>query len=442
MVIKFQPIGIPNPWNLQDQLQWEKSTGSSTSMRHVRQWLEDCTNNHPSCGSPIDPVLPSRVLDLGPEASTTITLWEPMGKAGRYVCLSYCWGQSEFTVTTQGNLKDHFEKGIELKDLPRTFQDAVKVARELKVRYLWIDALCIIQNEDNHDDWKRECGNMANIYCNSYLTLAATWANSANGGCFATPKPGVVIGPIMMHGIDHFPNRAIPKHSADFPLLTRAWTYQERMLAPRVLYFGRQEILKFNFHNQIVMEDSSRLWRQMVVQYSPLQLTYPSDKLPALSGLAQAMKLRNQENYLAGLWKDTLLLDMCWTRGTPKQKEPHQPRWRAPSWSWASIDGPITYWQELYVSGLSNVIVASHAQVREAKCTPAGPSLTGEVKDGVGVFAAIVVLGREVIFHGLVVKPHGQGAEMTRIGLVTSQGYWKDGDLTFHGCEKQMVKIV
>ncbi|RSM00053.1 hypothetical protein CEP52_009355 [Fusarium oligoseptatum] len=74
----------------------------------------------------------------------------------------------------------------------------MKIARELKVRYLWIDALCIIQNEDDHEDWKRECGKMARIYRNSYLTVAATWANSATGGCFITPDPGVVTGPIMM----------------------------------------------------------------------------------------------------------------------------------------------------------------------------------------------------------------------------------------------------
>ncbi|KAI8649693.1 HET domain-containing protein [Fusarium keratoplasticum] len=140
---------------------------------------------------------------------------------------------SEFTVTTQDNLKAHLERGIELKDLPRTFQDAVEVARGLQVRYLWIDALCIIQNEDNHEDWKRECGNMASIYRNSYVTIAAAWANSANGGCFTTPDPGVAIGPIIMRKVSHFPYLATLEASTDFPILTRAWAYQERLLAPR-----------------------------------------------------------------------------------------------------------------------------------------------------------------------------------------------------------------
>ncbi|RSM18499.1 hypothetical protein CDV31_002635 [Fusarium ambrosium] len=146
-------------------------------------------------------------------------------------------------MTTRDNLRRHLEGGIDLGNLPKTFQDAIKIARELKVRYLWIDALCIIQNEDDHEDWKRECGNMASIYRNSYLTVAATWANSATGGCFITPDPGVVTGPIMMRKVSHFPFIPTLENLEDFPILTRAWTYQERLLAPRVIYFGHQEIL-------------------------------------------------------------------------------------------------------------------------------------------------------------------------------------------------------
>ncbi|KAM6516544.1 hypothetical protein FALCPG4_014727 [Fusarium falciforme] len=205
-----------------------------------------------------------------------------MGRRGRYACLSYCWGKPEFTVTTLGNLKGHLERGIELKDLPQTFQDAVEVARELKVRYLWIDALCIIQDEDDHEDWKRECGNMASIYRNSYLTIAAAWATSANGGCFTTPDPGVATGPVMKRKVPHFHYTETPEDSTEFPILTRAWTFQERLLARRVIYFGRQEIVwycmemstcecgatnglgqvvaRFNSDNQTAFEDDSRLW--------------------------------------------------------------------------------------------------------------------------------------------------------------------------------------
>ncbi|UPL01909.1 hypothetical protein LCI18_012843 [Fusarium solani-melongenae] len=496
----------PNPWGLQGLIPSAESTWSPACVRLVHRWLDECVNNHPSCGSLHDPVLPTRVLDLGVDASARVSLWEPMGRRGRYACLSYCWGKSEFTVTTRGNLKDHLELGIELKDLPQTFQDAVEITRELKLRYLWIDALCIIQDDDDHEDWKRECGNMASIYRNSYLTIAAAWATSANAGCFTAPDPGVAIGPVVMRKLSHFPFTATPESSADFPILTRGWTFQERLLARRVIYFGRQEIVwqciemytcecgagngsppvatRFNSDNQITIEDS-RAWRQLAMQYSPLQLTCPNDKLPALSGLAQAIRPRGQESYLAGLWKETLLDDMCWKVDSPKAKKPHQARWRAPSWSWASIDGPISYLTELIGHDFT-APWKKHGRVCEVKCTPAGPSLTGEVKDGsvaldgflipasveaTGIHAncselesfrlewfpdevyeieempviyLVPILTREVYyywyFYGLVVKRSGQGTEMTRVGLAAL--YEKGDFFTFFDCEKQIVKIV
>lgn len=477
-------------------------------MRLARRWLDDCINNHPSCRSPDNPVLPTRVLDLGLDVSIRVSLWETRGRRGRYACLSYCWGKSEFTVTTRDNLKKHMEQGIELKDLPQTFQDAVKFSRELGVRYLWIDALCIIQNEDDHEDWKRECGNMANIYRNSYVTIAAASAKSANGGCFSSPDPGVAIGPVMMRKVPHFPYTPVPEDSADFPILTRAWTFQELLLSHRVIYFGRQEIVwdciemcacecghargwghrsaKIDLHSQDDIRSGNALWRRLIDQYAPLQLTCLNDKLPALSGLARAMKGISQENYLAGLWKDTLLFDMCWTASSPKAKQPHQATWRAPSWSWASIDGPIRYETPLW-NGKHIKSWKEHALAREAKCTPAGPSLTGEVKDGflalygflipasvkTGAFHAdcselkslplkwfpdraheieempviylvpiMTVRETLVSFYGLIVKPHGQGTEMMRVGLARLVLQSLQDYFTFFDCVKQLVKII
>lgn len=409
-------------------------------------------------------------------------------------------------MTTQDNLKNHIERGIDLKDLPQTFQDAIQVVRGLKLRYLWIDALCIIQNEDHHEDWKRECGNMASIYRNSHLTIAAAWADSANGGCFTTTDPGVVFGPVTMRKVFHFPP---VRNSSDFPILARAWTFQERLLAPRVIYFSRQEILwectelrtcecggvtnpvpgieKFDLNNQGYTGGVGEIWRRLVIQYSGLQLTCPDDKLPALSGLAQAMTLRSQENYLAGLWKETLLGDMCWNARYPRAKRQPQTRWRAPSWSWASVDGPIDYYVDLNSEAFTRSI-KDHALVREAKCTPAGPSLTGEVEDGFATLDGFLIPASfgdsgisancsdlrslqltwipdwvydmeeiPVIYlipvmtiwngffshlYGLVVKPHGQGTEMTRVGLASHVEPDDPGGFGFLDCEKQVVKIV
>lgn len=246
-------------------------------------------------------------------------------------------------------------------------------------------------------------------------------------------------------------------------------------------------IKKLDLHNQGHIRGIGKLWRRLVMQYSILQLTCLDDKLPALSGLAQAMTLRSQESYLAGLWKETLLANMCWNVKSPKPKELHQTRWRAPSWSWASVDGPIEYYLDLSSEALTQSR-QDHALIREAKCTPAGPSLTGEVEAGfvtldgclipasfgvsdirancselrslqltwipdrayeIEEMPVIYLIPMMTIwnplfshFYGLVVKPYGQGIEMTRVRLATHVGTSDPSGFSFFDHEKQVVKVV
>ncbi|KAF4455371.1 chromosome transmission fidelity [Fusarium albosuccineum] len=367
-------------------------------------------------------MLPKRVLDLGGSNPSIITLKETCdGERGRYICLSYCWGPKPFIKTTAENLEKHKER-ISICDLPKTFKDAIEITRSLEVKYLWIDALCIIQQTESdkaqgdgaNADWNQEFSKMAEIYHNSYLTVASVWANSVEDGCFSAPEHGKIAGGSMrMYQMKHFPTRASTVFAlADFPLLTRGWTYQERMLAPRVLYFVRQEILwecldgrtcqcgqvtyrpheadKSELHDQLVktefdpalqsdLKPTPRIWRYMVVQYSHLRLTYPSDRLPAFSGLAEGIRRTTRQHYLAGLWRDTLLPDLCWVR---RSNEDQAGQWRAPSWSWASVNGSIEYEKELYARQLQPESFKSHVEVLEAECSPKGDSLTGEITGG------------------------------------------------------------
>ena len=122
-----------------------------------------------------------------------------------------------------------------------------------------------------------------------------------------------------------------------------------------------------------------------MVQYSGLRLTNPADKLPAISALAEILRRGNQQQYLAGLWGDSLLVDMCWELERPF---PWIPQWRAPTWSWASVDGPITYHQGLYVR---EGPVEQRFQVVNAECSLADPSPTGRVLDGFVKLSCILV---------------------------------------------------
>jgi hypothetical protein len=166
---------------------------------------------------------------------------------------------------------------------------------------------------------------------------------------------------------------------AQFPLFKRAWVYQERLLAPRVLHFGRQELFweclervacecsgmfgerygtgQEKFLSKLTHQEAlsksdlkhiRRRWHAIVEEYSQLSLTKMRDKLPALSGIAEQIKSLRDGSYLAGLWSDTLVEDVLWHRldaltGRPTEK------WRAPTWSWANIEGPVRYFDAPHV---------------------------------------------------------------------------------------------
>lgn len=416
-------IGNANPWQLKSPEGNTESTVRLYAAAAARRWLDICINEHPQsynprCSPPLDSVLPKRVLDLGQTDSRIINLKETHNSTkGHYVCLSYCWGPSPFISTTIENLEQH-KKGIDVNDLPKAFKDAVEITRALKVQYLWIDALCIIQQHGHgdkagaaHADWNEEFSKMSDIYYNSYLTLAPLWAKSVEDGLFSDQPQGEALGGLVtMHKMKHFPRKATPEDALpEFPLLTRGWVYQERMLSPRTLYFGRQELFweclygrtcecgyasywlqevdKGEFHDHIrktpvrnLDTKLDLLWREMVIQYSHLRLTYSSDKLPALSGLAEAIRKKTRQQYLAGLWRNTLLLDMCWFSTSNEQQDK---QWRAPSWSWASANGSIEYEQYLYCwPYLSSNSFKTWARVLEANCTLKDASPTGQVTDG------------------------------------------------------------
>lgn len=151
----------------------------------MRTWLTACQNDHPKCRIPNPSVGPSRLLDVDADFSrSNIRLVEI--KEGSvpfpFVCLSHCWGPAHALVmrTTKANLDAH-KKLIALDELSETFKDAIRITRDLGYRYLWIDSLCIVQ--DDRDDWAREAQNMPDIYGASTLTIAALSSADGFGGC-------------------------------------------------------------------------------------------------------------------------------------------------------------------------------------------------------------------------------------------------------------------
>lgn len=222
---------------------------------------------------------------------------------------------------------------------------------------------------------------MSQVYANSYLTLAATGSSSDDGGLFFRHPKATVEGISLIGSIYKIHARPVIDHmdDAQFPLLERAWVYQERLLAPRVLHFGRQELWwecleavacecggifgerygtgKEKFLSKLTHQEAltkselphvSRRWHALVEEYSQLGLTKMRDKLPALSGIAEQIHKLRAGVYVAGIWSDTLTHDLLWYRQDALSAS-FTDKWRCPSWSWAALEGPIRYFDAPHV---------------------------------------------------------------------------------------------
>jgi hypothetical protein len=359
---------------------------------------------------------PRRVLDL---CNDLVILREDV-RAQRYACLSHCWGSITGIVRTTNATLAEFKVEIPWSRLTKTFQDAIDICRGLGIFFLWIDSLCIIQ--DSTVDWKEQAANMGDIYENAFIVVAATKAQDGSSGCYSPTEPEFTATAIpgyqdlyIRQELPKFPARWLEREKAksSCPLLQRAWCYQEMRLSRRVLHFCAQEVVwecrskrrsesgcndedldERSYASLIyahvpywkLAENPARLWYRTIQEYSGLDLTFANDKMAALAALTQRMeRLRVDDQFLAGLWKKTLLLDLLWVVWPSPKRGRTQPRpdvAGAPKWSWPSVHGQVM-WESLSTSTLSSVRIvdihyvcvgSSHmGDVSEAKITLRAP---------------------------------------------------------------------
>lgn len=180
-----------------------------------------------------------------------------------YVALSHCWGVSRaMPKTTQANLQSNLES-IRISELPATFRDAILLTKALGIKYLWIDSLCIVQ--DDQSDWELESSLMAEIYSNATLTIAATGSSDLHGGCLfdrwchqRNPPRILSMKSVELKAQVNKSSQAIhvrllPTAHETFligsgfldrtgALMRRAWAFQERLLSPRIIHFHHEEL--------------------------------------------------------------------------------------------------------------------------------------------------------------------------------------------------------
>ena len=298
-----------------------------------------------------------------------------------------------------------------LVELTRTFRDAVIITRNLGFSYLWIDSLCIIQNDAK--DWETESARMADIYGNSAVTIAASSSENSRAGCFFyrdTNPPVALNYPSSDRpaGVVYVtrPSKSFEETVNSGPLNRRAWVFQERLLSRRILHYGKDQLhwecqetcLSENGHevladhyyksdsilssttisasHQVEQGSLYKDWYEMVEAYTQRRLTRDSDKFPALSGLVNVFARLSGDRYVAGLWERDLMVGLLWRASYSEQPRLQRPPlYRAPSWSWAALEGGILFDSD--VSRADFVLSDLDVAIRLAGSDPFGMVASG-----------------------------------------------------------------
>ncbi|KAK5653032.1 hypothetical protein OQA88_9318 [Cercophora sp. LCS_1] len=350
--------------------------GSHDSFVFIREQIENCLYNHQCSHSPSLTPLPDRVIWLkSPHSPSGIQLIEPQGSIlAPYVALSYCWGPVSPTtfLTSQETLAAR-KAGINYEDLPPLFQDVVTVCRTLGFQYLWIDRLCIIQGV--RGDFLRQAPKMGDIYGNAILTIASASATTENDRILAQrdPKWEPMSLQISANGmgtlrfsIRHRSHRlGSESKGGDYGRIsTRAWTWQERMLSARTLFFA-PSALKFECRTHAIWEGfgpgvaghswsaqlediTFRSWLDLVEEFTKRDITNENDRRPAMDAVMERLGRITGRRWIWGLWQDSMLESLCW-QGDAKDKAGKKVPCKmyydfyAPTWSWFSVVGPVSY---------------------------------------------------------------------------------------------------
>ncbi|KAK0710170.1 heterokaryon incompatibility protein-domain-containing protein, partial [Lasiosphaeria miniovina] len=294
-----------------------------------------------------------------------------------YATSSYCWGGNQPLQSAKA-LVHLWMTDIPWQRLPKTLQDAITVCSPLGIFSLWVDCFCIIQ--DDETDKAIQIARMPDIYQSSALTIAAVCAASVLDGFLDERRATNVLEqafelPVVCHNGEMGSItliKAINYHKPE-PLDLRGWTLQERLLSTRILEFGRKtiswtcksgkQVLSDAWNDKLVdgnyqldklhkqfdklsavrrrdgrehFQTAMRYWNDLLEVYTKRKLSVPTDRIMAISGIAQRYGAACGGEYLAGLWKDALPNALLWGREGEMRSRPEQ--WQGPSWSWTSIN--------------------------------------------------------------------------------------------------------
>ncbi|EWZ81973.1 hypothetical protein FOWG_14387 [Fusarium oxysporum f. sp. lycopersici MN25] len=394
------------------------STNSNSSFDFIKNWSYFCRNYHEACNGNqgLEIWLPTRLVDVSDTDSqrprVVVTASDHV-EGCEYLCLSHRW--IDMTLKLQSTNIDELRKEIPIDEVSQTFRDAFIATRQLGFRYIWVDSLCIMQDhqrEEGWQDWLTESARMGENYKNAALTIAPTPTVDKADEFFSTrdtPDRTPLTVRIERKFCKDMSTTRCGNIQVDVsgryccfsedlwlsridraPLNRRGWVYQERLLSPRTVHFGTEvfwecrmktasEMLPMGFplsstarplnENTKCWVDEVRStskfldvygrWMNFVENFSHCHLTMERDKLPAIAGVAAVVQLPDDQ-YLAGLWRSGLASQLIWRRSEKRWADYELPRdYRAPSWSWASVNGPIEFLaSEFYIDRKSRYTAA------------------------------------------------------------------------------------
>ncbi|RYP89745.1 hypothetical protein DL770_004133 [Monosporascus sp. CRB-9-2] len=375
------------------------------NVRIIRSALQDVESEE---GPPAE-FFPTRLIEVGTKEKDTCRLVVTDSDLFRkqrpkYAALSYCWGPPEDAKmqfkTEPATFQDR-TLGFRLDMTSPVVRDAVEVVRSLDIPYLWVDAVCIIQGDST--DWERESAQMTEVYQNAHLTICTPSSTSCREeflgnrifatvgfrsrinadavGSYSIRPCGVISDPRFAEG--DYESMDNSDKSPRNNWWKRGWTFQELFLSKRVLLFGIKLHLilvgKFWSENneaitegliegtfavisiadELKQEGHEFLWMSIIEHYTERQLTFESDKLPALGGIAKLAVLSRGDQYLAGIRKGSLHRELFWTPAVRTDAGGQNvlrvsfnslldslnapTPYIAPSWSWARWKGSIRF---------------------------------------------------------------------------------------------------
>lgn len=509
-------LGTPWPTVATSLLSHFFATDVEEAVAKIQHWIRKCNESHACFGRKIGqpPELPTRVIDVG-GSSREPYLQITTGQRAHYAALSHSWGLQPSQVTRLTKDKcEAFCSQIELLSLPKTFRDAIDVCRRLGIRYLWIDSLCIIQDSDV--DWHRESSQMTGVYQNACITLAADLAPNPDSGLFVVgSRQRVKLQEFELNDLEGKVYRIYIRREWPVPgkeelsaeslrscfaseatscLDKRAWVLQERILSARTVHSTTTEIrwecgvtYECSCHIPVLQKASPSLrqtlamatcsrtadvsgsrahgydpspWHDIVKNYSLRRLTYPTDRLAAISGIAGAVPLSAME-YCAGLWEPSLLYDLVWHNSSGHETwiiSPTGKRSRlstysdtypskrtsvnTPSWTWSSITGPVKF------RAKGEIDISIDWQLKEIKCGPStrnpyGPVFVGSFIKLEGYLVPVTIEERHNLFNPqdrsawiemcIVRNDHKfEGGNKTWFDVDPELPEWNDRDANYH----------